>query len=107
MDEQGCSVVSVDVDEVLDRLTGLQSVITSERIRQALEATGRLQQRACQLSHEVMLWVVVAMGLLTHLPIRQVFKHARRMRLGGEDAGAVQPLRGAAAVGGRAGALLA
>jgi hypothetical protein len=26
-----------------------------------------------------MLWVVLAMGLLTHLPIRQVFKHARRM----------------------------
>jgi len=87
MDEQGCSVVSVDVDEVLDRLTGLQSVITSERIRQALEATGRLQQRACQLSHEVMLWVVVAMGLLTHLPIRQVFKHARRMRLGEKTPG--------------------
>jgi hypothetical protein len=32
------------------------------------------------LTHEVMLWVVVAMGLLTHLPIRQVFKHARRLR---------------------------
>jgi hypothetical protein len=29
-----------------------------------------------------MLWVVLAMGVLTDLPIRQVFKHARRMRLG-------------------------
>jgi hypothetical protein len=29
-----------------------------------------------------MLWVVLAMGVLTHLPIRQVFKHARRMRPG-------------------------
>jgi hypothetical protein len=29
-----------------------------------------------------MLWVVLAMGLLTDLPIRQVFKHARRMRAG-------------------------
>ena len=27
-----------------------------------------------------MLWVVLAMGVLTDLPIRQVFKHARRMR---------------------------
>jgi hypothetical protein len=27
-----------------------------------------------------MLWVVLAMGVLTHLPIRQVYKHARRMR---------------------------
>ena len=31
---------------------------------------------ACELTHEVMLWVVLAMGLLTHLPIRQVFRHA-------------------------------
>jgi hypothetical protein len=29
-----------------------------------------------------MLWVVLAMGILTHLPIRQVFKHARRMYFG-------------------------
>ena len=31
-----------------------------------------------------MLWVVLAMGILTHLPIRQVFKHARRLRYGEE-----------------------
>ena len=29
-----------------------------------------------------MLWVVLAMGVLTDLPIRQVFKHARRMQPG-------------------------
>jgi len=29
-----------------------------------------------------MLWVVLAMGILTDLPIRQVFKHARRLRVG-------------------------
>jgi hypothetical protein len=29
-----------------------------------------------------MLWVVLAMGILTDLPIRQVFKHARRLRAG-------------------------
>jgi hypothetical protein len=29
-----------------------------------------------------MLWIVLAMGVLTHLPIRQVFKHAQRMRAG-------------------------
>lgn len=82
MREQGCSPVSADDSMVLDRLIGLQSVITPERIRQALEATGRINARACWLTHEIMLWVVVAMGLLTHLPIRQVFRHARRMRLG-------------------------
>jgi hypothetical protein len=37
------------------------------------------------LTHEVMLWVVLAMGILTDLPIRQVFKHARRLRTS-EDA---------------------
>jgi hypothetical protein len=31
-----------------------------------------------------MLWVVLAMGILTDLPIRQVFKHARRLRIGEE-----------------------
>ena len=40
------------------------------------------RQRACRLSHRVMLWVVLAMGVLTDLPLRQVFKHARRMRPG-------------------------
>jgi len=29
-----------------------------------------------------MMWVLLAMGLLTDLPIRQVFKHARRLRVG-------------------------
>jgi hypothetical protein len=66
----------------LDRLEGLRKVIPPEVFEQALLQTGRAQQRACRLSHRVMLWVVLAMGLLTHLPIRQVFKHARRMRPG-------------------------
>ena len=44
--------------------------------------TGRAGQRACKLSHRVMLWVVLAMGVLTDLPIRQVFKHSRRMQRG-------------------------
>jgi hypothetical protein len=51
-------------------------------MEQALLETGRGEQRACRLSHRVMLWIVLAMGVLTHLPIRQVFKHARRLRPG-------------------------
>jgi transposase IS4-like protein/DDE family transposase len=66
----------------LDRLAGLQKVIPNERILQALQTTQRVNLRACPLSHEVMLWIVLAMGILTDLPIRQVFKHARRMRPG-------------------------
>jgi len=65
---------------VMDRLAGLESVISRELVWQALEATGRRNVRRCPLSHEVMMWVILAMGLLTHLPIRQVFRHSRRFR---------------------------
>jgi len=83
MRRQGCCTLSVDEsDRVLDRLAGLEKVIPPEAIRQALKATGRSNPRACKLPHEVMMGVVLAMGLLTHLPIRQVFKHSRRLRPG-------------------------
>lgn len=83
MARQGCCSISAqDALHILDRLEGLSKVIPSEIMEQALLETGRGQQRACRLSHRVMLWVMLAMGLLTHLPIRQVFKHARRMRAG-------------------------
>lgn len=83
MTRQGCcSVPAQDALDILDRLEGLSKVIAPEVMEQALLETGRDKQRACRLSHRVMLWVVLAMGLLTHLPIRQVFKHARRMRPG-------------------------
>ena len=65
---------------ILDRLEGLSKVVPPEVMEQALSETGMSGQRSCKLSHRVMLWIVLAMGLLTHLPIRQVFKHARRMR---------------------------
>ena len=67
---------------MLDRLAGWESVVTPERIRHALAQTGRVNERSCKLTHEVMLWVVIAMGLLTDVPIRQVFKACRRGRRG-------------------------
>jgi hypothetical protein len=79
--QAGCSGTE-HATGLLDRLEGLSKVIPPELLQQALLETGRGQQKACRLSHEVMLWVVLAMGVLTHLPIRQVFKHARRMRSG-------------------------
>lgn len=83
MMRQGCcSVAAQDALDTLDRLEGLSKVIPPELMEQALLETGRGNQRACRLSHRVMLWVVLAMGVLTHLPIRQVFKQARRMRPG-------------------------
>ena len=82
MTRQGCCAVPGQDAHLLDRLEGLSKVIPPELLEQALMETGRDKQRACRLSHRVMLWVTLAMGLLTHLPIRQVFKHARRMRPG-------------------------
>lgn len=81
MTRQGCSTFSTDeAGRILDRLAGLEKVITPDRIKQALVATDRVNRHQCKLNNEVMLWVVLAMGLFTNLPIRQVFKQARRMR---------------------------
>lgn len=74
-----------NVGEYMDRLAGLVKIIPRSVMKQALEDSGRNNQRACELNHRTMLWVVLAMGLLTHLPIRQVYKHARRMRDGEES----------------------
>jgi hypothetical protein len=88
MREQGCSTLSADEQgRILDRLAGLESIISPEQIRQALRLAGRVNGRACKLTHEVMLWVLLAMGVLTHLPIRQVFKHARRFHMGEKTPG--------------------
>ena len=83
MQGQGCSTVPPGSDgHIMDRLAGLEKVISSDVIREVLQETGRVNQRACRLSHQVMMWVVLAMGLLTDLPIRQVFKFAKRWRSG-------------------------
>ncbi len=82
MPQGQCTLPPDDSGRILDRLAGLEQVISPQAVRQALELTGRINQRTCQLTHEVICWVVLAMGLLTELPIRQVFKHARRLRVG-------------------------
>jgi hypothetical protein len=82
MPQGQCTLPADDTGRILDRLAGLEQVISHPQIEQALQATGRVQTRSCRLTFEVILWVVLAMGLLTDLPIRQVFKHARRLRRG-------------------------
>jgi hypothetical protein len=82
MSQGHCTLPADDAGRILDRLAGLEQVIPAEAIRQALHDTGRTNPRRCTLTHEVVFWVVLAMGLLTELPIRQVFKHARRLRFG-------------------------
>jgi hypothetical protein len=80
-----CTLPADEGGRILDRLSGLDQIIRPEDIRQALEATGRISTRSCVLTYEVIFRVVLAMGLLTDLPIRQVFKHARRLREGEES----------------------
>jgi hypothetical protein len=82
MPQGHCTLPADDAGRVLDRLAGLEQVIRPADLQQALSATGRVNERSCRLTHEVVLRVVLAMGLLTDLPIRQVFKAARRSRKG-------------------------
>ena len=82
MQPGSCTLPPDESGRILDRLTGLEQIILPEVVRQALAATGRANPRRCKLTHEVVCWVVLAMGILTELPIRQVFKHARRLRIG-------------------------
>jgi Insertion element 4 transposase N-terminal/Transposase DDE domain len=82
MPQGHCTLTPDDAGRILDRLAGLEQVISPEAVRQALEVTGKSNPRRCTLTYEVVCWVVLAMGLLTELPIRQVFKHARRLRVG-------------------------
>jgi Insertion element 4 transposase N-terminal/Transposase DDE domain len=84
MPQGQCTLPPDEAGRILDRLAGLEQIIPPEAVRQALDATGRANQRRCKLTQEVVCWVVLAMGLLTELSIRQVFKHARRLRFGEE-----------------------
>ena len=80
---QGCCTLPPGVSgRICDRLVGLEQVIGSATFRQVLLETGRVNPRACKLTHEVMLWVILAMGMFTNLPIRQVFKRTRFARAG-------------------------
>jgi hypothetical protein len=71
-----------EAGRVLDRLAGLEKFISPELIEQVLRDTGKNNRKGCRLTHSVMLWVVLAMGIFTDVPIRQVFKRARRLRFG-------------------------
>jgi Transposase DDE domain/Insertion element 4 transposase N-terminal len=80
---QGRCLLPADAaGRVCDRLILLEQVIGRDQVLQALDDTGCLDTRRCRLTREVIFWTVLAMGILTDLPIRQVFKAARRLRAG-------------------------
>jgi hypothetical protein len=68
-----------EANRILDRLLLLEQVIPRHEVLQVLADTGCLDSRRCILTFEVVSWLVLAMGLLAELPIRQVFKAARRL----------------------------
>lgn len=83
MNGQGCSDLSSEINgRILDRIAGLEKIIAPELVMQALALTGKQTRRVCSLTNDLMMWVVIAMGLFTELPIRQVFKACRRLRHG-------------------------
>ena len=82
MEEDLCVLPADEEGRILDRLAALEQVISPAQVRQALCATRRRDSRSCTLTFEVTCWLVLALGLLTHLPIRQVFKYSRRLRPG-------------------------
>lgn len=80
---QGCCTLPPDESgRVCDRLAGLEQIIDLQMVRQVLLESARVNPRACKLTHEVVLWVVLAMGIFTNVPIRQVFKRTRFGRSG-------------------------
>jgi hypothetical protein len=80
MIEQGRSEYCSELN--LDRIAGLEKVISASDIAMALEASSKNEGRKCKLPNEAMMWVVLAMGLFTNFPIRQVYKACRRIRKG-------------------------
>ncbi len=77
-----CLLPAAVSGRVLDRLLLLEQVIGPDGVQQALHDTACFDSRSCTLTREVIFWVVLAMGIWTELPIRQVFKAARRLRPG-------------------------
>src|SRR5207247_907728 len=82
MTHKASTLSTAEAGRVLDKLLLLEQVIGTADVLQALHDTGCFDARRCTLTFEVTCWVVLAMGLFTELPIRQVFKACRRLRPG-------------------------
>src|SRR5882724_7626378 len=81
--KHGRSTLAKDeAGQVLDKILLLEQVIGPGIVEQALQDTAGFDSRACKLTREVTFWVILAAGILTSLPIRQVFKFARTLRFG-------------------------
>lgn len=66
--------VQESVDDQFETLAGFTKVIKPELVAQVLEQSGKQQTRKSVLNFERTLWTVLAMGVFTDLPIRDVFR---------------------------------
>lgn len=83
MSGQGRSTLSeTESGHILDRLQGLEQIVSSDCVQEVLRQCNKVNGRSCPLTHEVMLWVVLAMGLFTNVPIREAFRRSRRRQRG-------------------------
>ena len=81
--KQGRSTLAKDeAGRVLDKILLIEQVIGPAMVEQALRDTACFDSRACKLTREVTFWVILAAGILTTMPIRQVFKFTRTLRFG-------------------------
>lgn len=76
MDTGKEALPAAEAQRVLDRLLLLEQVISRDEVLQVLRDTDCLDCRRCTLTFEVTCWIVLAMGVLTHLPLRAVFQAA-------------------------------
>lgn len=78
MARQGCRAGQSELNPAeLDRLAGLREFIGSDKMEQALRETHRGTNRHhCRLTHSVMLQLVLALGLLNTLTMREIFRYA-------------------------------
>ena len=75
-------VEAAGVERFGDRLVGWESCISPELIEQVVRESGRVSGRKCRLNASFTLWLVLAMGLLTDVPIRGVYRRSRCFREG-------------------------
>jgi len=69
-----------EAGRVLDKVLLMEEFIGPEMVEQALKDTACFDSRACKLTRQVTFWVILSAGIMTHMPIRQVFKATRALR---------------------------
>lgn len=75
MRTQGCAESRVSCEQ--ESLLRLTQIINPERVAQVLFACKKVQARKAMLDYETTLWIVLAMGIFTDLPIRDVCRFTR------------------------------